>query len=927
MATAQLGTVVRHLRNLAADPKRTEQTDGALLRAFLSGNDPAAFEALLQRHGPMVLRVCLRTLGHVHDAEDVLQATFLVLAQQAVSIRKKESLASWLHGVAYRMATHAKRAAARRRGHEARANPTPPRDPALCAAWQELQALLDDEIGSLSETLRAPFVLCCLENKSCAEAARQLDLAEATVWKRLSRARQRLRDRLTRRGVALTTVLAAAAVGANDARAAVPRSVVAPTVKAATRVTAGQPLASIPVSARVLTLVEGVNQAMFLSKCKSAILVLLAVGVVGAGLGLAALRSAGADSPPPAPQAPQAPAAERPKDARDVVKVRGRVLDPDGKPLDGAKVYLGHDKPKEGTYPVRATSGDDGRFEFTFARSELDKIDADAPLPPVLAIAEGRGCDWAKVGSAGEELTLRLVKDEAVSGRILDADGRPVAGARLTVDGMAAHTGSKREGFAFVYTLPWGPYIKDNADAWAGPLPGQPAVLKTDAEGRFRLAGVGRDRVVFLHLEGPGIAMADLGVIAGAPVEHLAAASRPIRGVVRDKDTGKPLAGASVFVNWWNNLDYEEPRWGKAVADKEGRYELLGLAKSPHYHLQGRPAKGQLYFQREVELGDTPGFDARVADIDMVQGLTVRGKVIDKTTGRPVAQALVAYHPLHGNPHASREAQRSEATTGPDGSYALTVHPSVGVIGVICRNPDAYMHAVVTDKELKESFTFPLPDGGNNETFLAIAVSLGGRIPLFQPNYNALVLLEPKESDKELVKDIALERPLERKGHVVGPDGQPITGVTVSGLSPRQQTFTETLKGSDFTVRGINPRAKRLLIFQHNGKNLGYFLKELPDENLGPLTIELQPCGSISGRIVDQDGQPVASGRIYVRTDTPLASPNLTMDKEGRFHVKGLVPGLEYMFVDDKRVFILRSGVVVEPGQHKDLGDIKVSDN
>jgi RNA polymerase sigma factor (sigma-70 family) len=171
MATAQLGAVLRHIRDLAADPKATEQSDGALLRVFLSGNNQPAFEELLRRHGPMVLRVCRRALGNTHDAEDALQATFLVLAQKAVSIRKRESLASWLHGVAYRMATDARRAAARRHKHESRANPRPPQDPALRAAWQELQALLDEEIAGLPESLRAPFVYCCLENQSSAEAA------------------------------------------------------------------------------------------------------------------------------------------------------------------------------------------------------------------------------------------------------------------------------------------------------------------------------------------------------------------------------------------------------------------------------------------------------------------------------------------------------------------------------------------------------------------------------------------------------------------------------------------------------------------------------------------------------------------------------------------------------------------------------------
>src|SRR5262249_54084900 len=149
MAGAQLAAVVGHLRALTTQQRRGEQTDGELLRAFLSVGDQAAFAALMRRHGPMVLRVCRRALGNAHDAEDACQATFLVLARQAASIRKKEVLASWLHGVAYRVAVHATRAAARRRKHEARANPTPPPDPARCAAWQELQAVLDAEIDSL----------------------------------------------------------------------------------------------------------------------------------------------------------------------------------------------------------------------------------------------------------------------------------------------------------------------------------------------------------------------------------------------------------------------------------------------------------------------------------------------------------------------------------------------------------------------------------------------------------------------------------------------------------------------------------------------------------------------------------------------------------------------------------------------------------
>jgi protocatechuate 3,4-dioxygenase beta subunit len=788
--------------------------------------------------------------------------------------------------------------------------------------------LLDEEIARLPDALRAPFVLCCLENHSRAEAAQHLGIQESTLRMRLHRARKSLQTRLQRRGVSLTAALAALAL-APKTSAAVPRSLTGPIVKAATHLSAGQTPPDGLVSDLVLTLVKGVNQAMFISKCKWAILLLLCT-LAAAGLGLAAPR--GPRAGPTTGEAarkeadgrkPKPDAASETK-AKEVIEVRGLVLDPDGRPVAGAKLYLRSGE-KEAMYPLHATSGGDGRFAFRYPLSRAPRRELK-----VLAVGKGYGCAWEPVGPADRELTLRLVKDAAVSGRIVDADGKAVANAKLTVDGVAAFTGANKSGIVFTHTLPYTDYPWDPANSWLGPLPDQGIVLTTSADGRFKLTGVGPNRIVSLHLEAPGIATSDLGVVSGTPVLHVAGLSRSIRGVVRDKASGKPLAGASVFVSWWPDFFYEEPRWGKAVTDKEGRYELLGLPRPARYQLRVKPARGQLYFQREVELGDAAGLAAQIADIDMVRGVTVRGKVTDKATHKPIARARVVYIALWGNASVSREAQCSAATTGPDGSYALTVHPGPGVLGVVCPNPDAYMPALVTAKEIDDFFTFTLPWRNDEE---CLHTSLGyGAHPLTQADYNALVLLEPREDDKALVKDIALERALVRKGRIVGPDNQPISGVTVFGLSPGlagYQQLNQTLDGADFTVRGINPRRKRVIIFQHKGKNLGYCLKGLPDEKAGPLTIKLQACGSISGRIVDPDGVPVTSERIYVHSGYGWvgALGPLTFDREGRFHVKGLVPGMEFRINDKKRPVILRNGIVVEAGKDRDLGDIRISDN
>jgi RNA polymerase sigma factor (sigma-70 family) len=283
-----MNDVLRHFRK-AAMPGLT---DSQLLECFLSQRDEAAFAALVRRHGSMVLGVCRRVLGNHHDAEDALQATFLVLARKAASVG---SLGPWLHGVAYRTALRARTINARRRAKEERARDLArPLDPAP-DGWQELLPLLDQELDRLPERYRVAVVLCDLEGMTRREAARQLGVAEGTLSGRLTRARRLLARRLARYGLAVSCTALAAALSANGSSACVTSTLAASTARAAVLV-AGQLLTAGAVPARVVALMEGVVKTMLLTKLKAAVAVAMLVFVSAGMVGLT-YRPASADAP------------------------------------------------------------------------------------------------------------------------------------------------------------------------------------------------------------------------------------------------------------------------------------------------------------------------------------------------------------------------------------------------------------------------------------------------------------------------------------------------------------------------------------------------------------------------------------------------------------------------------------------------------
>ncbi|WP_165227304.1 RNA polymerase sigma factor [Aquisphaera insulae] len=283
--------------------------EGQLLARFACDRDQRAFAALVERHGPMVLGVCRQLLRDPNDVDDAFQATFLVLVRKAGSLRRTDLLGNWLYGVAYRVALRARSVRHRgetrgtaSRGGEACSidEQTPDRaEPVADALLRaEERPLIHDEIHRLPRKYQDPVVLCYLEGLTHEEAAARLGWPVGSVKGRLSRARDLLRNRLVRRGVAVSSAAMAAELVTPDLRAAVPGSLTQSTLKAALAVAAGAagkglPLAGPALSPSVTALSEGVIHAMNLTLVRSIVVPILVAGAVTTGGTVAAYQLGG----------------------------------------------------------------------------------------------------------------------------------------------------------------------------------------------------------------------------------------------------------------------------------------------------------------------------------------------------------------------------------------------------------------------------------------------------------------------------------------------------------------------------------------------------------------------------------------------------------------------------------------------------------
>ncbi len=323
--------LLRYIRDLAETGGASELPDRVLVERFASQRDEAAFAALVRRHGELTLSVCRRVLGQDEDAEDVFQAVFLVLSRKAATLRRKEAVGSWLFGVAHRLALRARQSTRKRREREARAREGPTGDVLDELTVREAQLVLYEELARLPEGERAPLVLCYLQGLTRDEAAQRLGCPLGTLKHRLERARERLHQRLTRRGIGLGAALPTLLLTRTPAPA-ISADLVSRVVQAGVAFASGSASGGA-LSLPAVTLAESALNVAILGKVKvAAICLLMMIACLSLG------QSQSLDTPPAAargvdrggpedddrPKAPAAPLALAQHDAKEL----SQAIDP-----------------------------------------------------------------------------------------------------------------------------------------------------------------------------------------------------------------------------------------------------------------------------------------------------------------------------------------------------------------------------------------------------------------------------------------------------------------------------------------------------------------------------------------------------------------------------------------------------------------------
>jgi hypothetical protein len=621
--------------------------------------------------------------------------------------------------------------------------------------------------------------------------------------------------------------------------------------------------------------------------------------------------------------------------------VHGSVLDPSGKPMAGVPVELiGRQRGpavagKEWRAPIvvlgRGATDADGRFRFDATRtSRIGFLQVQA-----LATAPGFGLSWTAPNPDAEQPAgeIRLRPEAVIRGKLIDLNGKPIAGVEMSVKSLTLHNA-------------------DHGDDWIGAHPPEellnwPRKFKTDDQGRFTLAGIGRDMTVYLVVRDPRFAketIVEVQTTDPATLKDLRYVLQPttiVQGRALAADTGLPIPHAIVTVGSSTNL-FWSGAGSHFPADENGRF-TANVALGQYYSIRAYPPEGQPYLIPEHRFEWNKGGVRREMDIVLPRGVLIRGRVIEAGSGQTLAGASVQYFTNPRNDDIISEWQGIVASKS-DGSFQIAVPPGNGHLLVFGPTPDYILEEI-----------------GATELW-------HGRPGGWRTYAHDIIPYEAKRDvpPRELLAELRPGKTV--RGRVVSPDGQPVesaamlTRLEAEDLHPRSKGAAHLYaRDGRFELHGLDPGRSVPVVFFDADHQCGETV-ELSGKQAGEdLTVRLQPNGRAKARFVGPDGRPVAGFALGFEFHILLTPgpPNLTRkrehqgerladagdminidprdyrnfppaDADGRVTLPNLVPGALYRVCDRSTEDVPGKGVqarkdfTVKPGEELDLGEILI---
>jgi hypothetical protein len=653
---------------------------------------------------------------------------------------------------------------------------------------------------------------------------------------------------------------------------------------------------------------------------------------------------------------------QQPDPFPQTVLVTGRVLDPHGRPVAGATLHLQPDsgepawREPAGPPPAQASTDADGRFEFTVERSLLAAARSRRARfsgPFLAAFAPGYGPAWTDDLMIGEPggVVLKLVEDLPITGRLIDLEGRPAPGITVRVIQVDATPGGDLSRWLEYTHKESNGFLTFNHFTTSLPLRLSTLfrTATTAEDGSFRLPGSGRERLVSLLIEGPRFETRVVKVmtrrgpsasirfqrpdgnrqitIHPADFSAVAAPTRAVEGIVTDASNGSPLEGVAIRADLNSRTGAIAPYplfdWPgmfiRAKTDSRGHYRLTGLPMRDAVGLQANPAESQPYLPASRDFANPPGVNPTACDFALKQGNLVRGRLTERSTGKP-ASGLVQYRPTVDNANISSRRELDALEPNPvheDGQCTVVAMSGPGVV-VATAEGDRFLTADVS--EFSTNRPFP---------------NVGGSLTSRQ--CHAFEAISPVKPSEVYQCDLALTPAPEPTVTILDSDGRPLAGTKVTGIPPAdvaREGWWQTREKSVFHVAGLADHRIRRISIHHVERRLAGTLA-VRDADPTPLVARLRPWGVVAGRLVDRAGQPRPGVELSYhqtisgKTPLPRHIPrDVTTDSDGRFTFEGLVPEIDYIIrvaTDDTIAPAARVGEVhsVEPGERKTLGDVR----